>query len=356
MNNLSYINKFFEISAGSNIFDEIFNILKDIIGFEYGCIYYTNPEKLIFDCGTNKNYKYTLSNDLKYKNTRFGKIVLHRETKFSQEETKALYTYSYIISNLIKDNEIAKIMKLQVEELQNGYREIKNAEKVKTDFISHVSHELRTPLNSIIGFSDMLESENAGKLNAKQKEFVNNIKVSGLTLLGMINEILDISKLESKTVSISPKKFNISELVFEIENIIKPLYINKNISFIKDISEFDMNADYMKILQINLNLLSNAIKFSPAGSEITLKIIKDKYNAIFSVCDNGIGIASKYHGKIFEKFEQVNKNIPNSTGLGLAIVKEFVAMHNGSINLESKLNKGTKFIVTIPLCFSKNML
>lgn len=356
MKNLSYINKFFEISLTDNVFEDIFKALKKIMIFEYGCIYYSNPKKLISECGKNQKYKYKISNYLKYKKTNFGKIVLYRNFQFSKEEIEILKTSSYIISNIIKDNEISKIMKLQVEELQKGYLEIKNAEKIKNDFISHVSHELRTPLNSIIGFSDMLENGIGGKLNPKQKEYVNDIKVSGLTLLGMINEILDISKLESNSVSITPKIFKTSELVFEIENIIKPLYLNKNISYIKNVTDFEITADYMKILQIILNLLSNAIKFTQENGTITLTISKEKDNAIFSVKDNGIGIAPKYHDKIFEKFVQINKNISNSTGLGLAIVKEYVALHHGSIKLVSALNKGANFIVTVPLCFSKNML
>lgn len=353
MTNLSKINKLFEIPQTDDIFKQILEVLKNIVDFQYGCIYYTEPRKLITKIGTDKDYKYSVSNNLKYKNTLFGKIILYRQTKFSKEETDILKTASYIISNLIKDNEISKIMKLQVEALQDGYKELKKAEDVKSDFISHISHELRTPLNSIIGVSDFLENEICGKLNAKQKECINDIKASGLTLLGMINEILDLTRLESNSITLNTKTFNISELVYEIENIIKPLCKQKNILFKKNITDFEITADYTKIMQIILNLTGNSIKFTQMGGEINLEIFNNKNNAIFIVKDNGIGINPKFHNKIFEKFVQINKNSPNSTGLGLAIVKEFVTLHKGKIELHSEPNKGSKFIITIPLKFDK---
>ena len=356
MGSFSNINKFFEISSGENFYSDIFEILKDVVAYDYGCIYYTEPKKKIAESGIFNSSAKFLCCDLKYKSTKFGEIVVYRDNEFSKKEKESFEISSYIISNLIKDSEISKIMKLQVEALQSGYEELKKAERVKSNFISHISHELRTPLNSIIGISDLLENEITGELNIKQKEYVNDIKASGLTLLGIINEILDISKLESNSISVNATTFNVTDLFFEIENIVKPLCIQKNILFIKEISDFSMNADYLKILQVLLNLLSNAIKFTPDDGKILVKAFTKDDNAIFVVEDTGIGIDPKYHDKIFDKYVQLNENISNSTGLGLAVVKDFVRMHNGNIAVHSELKKGAKFIVTIPLSFSNNML
>ena len=356
MGNLSDINKFFEISSNDDLYNGIFKALKNIVEFDYGCLYYTEPKKMIAEFGKNRNCAKCISNDLKYKSTKFGEIVLYRDKNFDKNEVELFKTSAYIISNIIKDSEISKIMKLQIEALQNGYEELKKAEKIKSNFISHISHELRTPLNSIIGISDLLENGITGELNLKQKEYVNDIKASGLTLLSIINEILDISKIESNSVSVNVSTFSIGNLFFEIDNIVKPLCIQKNILLVKNIQDFMMDADYLKIRQILLNLLSNAVKFTPNGGKVSITVSKDSQNAVFVVEDNGIGIEAKFHDKIFEKFVQVNPKMSNSTGLGLSVVKDFVRLHNGDVEVVSELNKGAKFIVKIPLCFSDNML
>ena len=352
MKDLSNINKFFEIK-NNNIEEQIFEKLSKLISFEYGVISLNDKPEYFY--GVKKENLKVLKQNLKYKNTPFGNISIYSES-FCDEDYKIFETCSYIISNIIKDNEISKIMKLQVKAIQEGYENIKKADEIKTKFISHISHELRTPLNSIIGFSDILKSEFVGELNQKQKEYINDIQVSGLNLLNMINEILDMSKIESGIISVNKKVFDTKTLAAEVENIIKPLLYNKELNFKKEIDDFEIRSDYQKLQQIILNLLSNAIKFTPDKGEIILKIKKHNKNAEFFVIDNGIGIKKEFQDRIFDKFEQLNNDCKNSTGLGLAITKEFVKILNGQIFVKSALNKGSKFIVTIPLSFDENLL
>jgi len=185
----------------------------------------------------------------------------------------------------------------------------------------------------------------AGELNDKQKDYLNDIKISSLHLLEMINEILDMSKIEAGAITLTPREFEIKQAVDETVNIIRPLLKHK---LTLRIENFTIKADYQKIQQILFNLLSNAIKFTPEGGEITIETKLEK-NAIISIADSGIGIDTKNLKKIFEKFEQVDSSAPNSTGLGLTITQELVKLHNGEIFVESTLGKGSKFTVALPV-------
>ena len=194
----------------------------------------------------------------------------------------------------------------------------------------------------------MLEKEFVGTLNEKQKEYINDIQTAGLHLLGMINEILDMSKIEANAVKLNLRTFEIHQVILETINIIKPLLVKKNLTLVDNSQDFKIKADYQKIQQILFNLLSNAIKFTPENGKIIVSASIDNKYVTISVEDNGIGIDKKYHKKIFEKFEQFALQNESSTGLGLSITKELVKLHNGKIKLFSAPNKGSKFIITIP--------
>lgn len=248
----------------------------------------------------------------------------------------------------MNSDEILEIMNLQVEALQEGILEVNKADKTKSNFLANVSHELRTPLNSIIGFSDLLAHERAGGLNEKQKEYVNDIRAAGLTLLGMINGILDISKIEAGVVKLNLSTFSAKTAVDEVLNIIFPLAHKRGLAIEARVEDVEITADYQKFQQILFNLLSNAVKF--AKSRIVVELQQrdssdpNEYcpqnDITLTVQDDGPGIDKKYQKKIFNKFESTN-----STGLGLAIVKEFVKLHNGTISVESMPEQGAKFIL-----------
>ena len=217
-----------------------------------------------------------------------------------------------------------------------------------------MSHELRTPLNAIIGFSEALNLKIFGELNEKQSEYIRDINSSGIHLLGMINDLLDLSKIESGKMQLSKEIFNVKSAIKEALNIVSPLLIQKkqNLKFECKDESFEISADRRKFHQILYNLISNAIKFTPENGDIEIKATKDGKFLKVSVKDNGIGIAREFHEKIFDKFQQVDSSFSTkqgSTGLGLTITKELVKLHNGKIILESQLNKGATFIFTLPI-------
>ncbi len=374
------INDFFRINLrDSYCIDKIFAVLNDIIAFESGYIFYVFPEyiNLEFSCNNTLSKKEFinldevkkqqdinyLNSDLKIDNTTFAHLVITRKTLFNEDEKAIFSTLSEVIASLIRNIELNSIISLQVQaqqesiaELNKAYQTIKKqnkkilkADKIKSNFLANVSHELRTPLNSIIGFSDLLYSDCCGKLNKKQKDYVNDIKISGLHLLGMINEILDMAKIESNSMKMNTSDFDIKLAVDEVLNILRPLALKKNIKLLQDTQSVTITADYVKIQQILFNLLSNAIKFTPENGEIVISVKKDKQNTTISVKDNGIGIDKKEIKKIFKKFEQgTNAKHTNSTGLGLTITRELVKLHGGEITVTSEPNSGSVFIVKIP--------
>ncbi len=357
---IELINEFFDIELSENFGEEVFKVLNKIIPLASGYIFFTDPVRLEYSYNKrtsdiNSITQPFLQEDLKLKNTTFGKIII-TGSDFSAEDKKIFKTCASVIANITKDREISEIIKMQINALQEGYqktqknnKKILKAEKIKTKFLSHISHELRTPLNSIIGFSDLLENEFAGTLNAKQKNYVNDIKISSLHLLGMINEILDMSKIEAGVLTLSLRDFEIRQAVQEVINVINPLIIKKNIELETKIENFTIKADYQKFQQILFNLLSNAIKYTSENGNIKIEALKGKNSAIISVIDNGIGIDKKNHKKIFRKFEQIGESSVNSTGLGLSITKELVKLHKGKVTLKSSPGSGSEFKVIIPL-------
>lgn len=349
-----------------------FDKMKSVVNFENSRVFMLSPESLEEIYPTQKELKIsnTLSKALfkeeleqtkeisenphyitylKVKNVVYG-IILFEGSNFSEEEKQILKAITSILSYKIKDNELSEVFKSQVKILSKAVEETKSAEQIKTEFIANVSHELRTPLNAILGYADLLQNKKLGELNKKQTEFINNIQTSSLHLLGMINEILDISKIEANSIQLVKQSFEISMVIDEVLNTLFPLFEQKNIKLIKEITDFEIKADYQKIKQILFNLISNALKFTK--DEIKIQTSIDKNNAIISIIDNGIGIEKKNQKKIFKKFTQINDysiKKESSTGLGLTISQEFAKMHSGKITVESEPNKGSNFTVKIPL-------
>ena len=351
--------------------DSVFNLdsnLKKFIFSKSGKIL-DDSAKLINALNLSQfNQKSFLVAKISIKSTVFGIIVLakYEEDFYKKADLEALEAGSAILSYVLKDIELSNVFKLQLKALKDGiieknkaYKTIKEqnekileADKIKNEFLANVSHELRTPLNSILGFSDILSAQLYGNLNSKQEEYINDIKVSATHLLGMINEILDMSKLEANAMKIVKSAFWISRAVDEVSNIILPLAQKKNIKLVKDMpADFEVFADYQKIQQILYNLISNAIKYSPENNEVEISVSADDEKFQISVHDNGIGIDKKYHGKIFAKFVQLDSAYTkkeSSTGLGLTITKELVELHGGKISVVSEINNGSTFIVEIP--------
>ena len=224
--------------------------------------------------------------------------------------------------------------------------------RMKSEFLANMSHELRTPLTAIIGFSDVLNDEIFGELNYKQKRHVKHINNGGRHLLDLINDVLDLSKVEAGKMELNREVFSISEILEDIRESVSPMALKKNIDLeiTNNIKSQEIFADKMKLKQIMLNLLSNAIKFTPANGKVSVTATKEGSEIKISVSDTGIGISEDMHESIFSPFTQVdssNKREYGGTGLGLALVKQFVEMHSGNIWLESNEGEGSTFVFTI---------
>ncbi len=229
-------------------------------------------------------------------------------------------------------------------------REIEEANRLKSAFLARMSHELRTPLNAIIGFSDLLAEESAGPLADKQRRFVGHVQAGARHLLQVINDILDISKIDAGRIEFSLEDFRAEEALAEVMSVIRPLAEMKSIQVTVTIEpELRVFADRTRFKQILYNLLSNAVKFTPEGGSVRVDSSWEDGAICFSVADNGVGIPAEEHEAIFDEFHQVSgTGSREGTGLGLAITRRLVELHGGRIRVEAEPGKGSRFVFTLP--------
>lgn len=238
-------------------------------------------------------------------------------------------------------------------ELEARARQVERADRLKSEFLASMSHELRTPLHTIIGFAELLAEDIHGPLSEKQRRFVHHIQRDAQHLLELINDILDLSKIEAGRLELRKEPFHLGALIEESVASVRTLAEEKQIALDSSV-ELDraVDADRLRVKQILMNLLSNALKFTTAGGSVHVVAARSDGHVLVSVADTGVGIPQEEHSAIFDKFHQVGtttKGVREGTGLGLAITKRLVEEHGGSIQLESEPGKGSCFSFTLPL-------
>ncbi|HEU4367814.1 MAG TPA: GAF domain-containing protein [Methylomirabilota bacterium] len=238
-------------------------------------------------------------------------------------------------------------------EIEDKSRQLEAASRHKSEFLANMSHELRTPLNAIIGFSEVLGERMFGELNAKQEEYLRDIHASGQHLLSLINDILDLSKIEAGRMELEPTDFNLLAALDSAMILVRERAGRHGIALHMTADERvgQVRADERKIRQVVLNLLSNAIKFTPDGGRIDVRAVPVDGGAEVSVSDTGVGIAPVDQEAIFEEFRQVGTAAKKveGTGLGLALSRRFVELHGGRIWVDSRVGVGSTFTFTIPV-------
>jgi PAS domain S-box-containing protein len=272
------------------------------------------------------------------------------------------------VTAVIRDTTERKVAEDRIRAIQDKYNralaetnralearnaEVERANRLKSEFLASMSHELRTPLHTIIGFSELLSEQLEGSLNEKQQRFIDHIHRDSLHLLELINDVLDLSKIEAGRLELRREAFDIAGAIEEVLQSVRRQAETKSLSIETHVAaDAAILADKVRFKQILLNLLSNAVKFTPDRGTIGVEARISQGCFEISVRDTGVGIPAEEHQTVFDKFYQVGnttKGVREGTGLGLAITRHLVAEHGGRIWVESEVGKGSRFTFTIPI-------
>ena len=274
-------------------------------------------------------------------------IVMRKRTgAFAAEEVTLLQTFATQSALAIQNARLFR-------EIEDKSRQLEVASQHKSEFLANMSHELRTPLNAIIGFSEVLSERMFGELNEKQEEYSKDIHASGQHLLSLINDILDLSKIEAGRMELELTDFHLPTALDSALTLVRERAGRRGIALHLSVDKRlgQIQADERKVRQIVLNLLSNAIKFTPEGGRIEVGAVLKDGSVEVSVSDTGVGIAPEDQEAVFEEFRQVgtaDKKV-EGTGLGLTLCRKFVELHGGKIWVKSQIGAGSMFTFTIPV-------
>jgi len=306
---------------------------------------YSSP---ISDALIEAGYRAVVAVPLIREDHLIGALTMSRKTpgEFSPEMIELLQTFATQSALAIQNARLFR-------EIEEKSRQLEVASQHKSEFLANMSHELRTPLNAIIGFSEVLSERMFGELNEKQEEYSNDIHASGQHLLSLINDILDLSKIEAGRMELDLSDFNLPSAIENALMLIRERAGRRSIALHTDIDGRlgQIQGDERKVRQVVLNLLSNAIKFTPEGGRIDVSAVPKDGLVEVSVSDTGIGIAPEDQEKAFEEFRQVGTKAKKieGTGLGLTLCRKFVELHGGKIWVKSQVGEGSTFTFTIPV-------
>jgi PAS domain S-box-containing protein len=269
-------------------------------------------------------------------------------------KTEAGLVVSAAIRDVTEQRQLQEALTRKNEELQQQYSRILEASRLKSEFLANMSHELRTPLNAIIGFSEILHDGKAGELASQQQEFTGDILNSARHLLQLINDVLDLAKVEAGKMEFVPQPLNLAKLVGEVCDVVRTLLARKRLrlSTELDASLVEIVLDGGKLKQVLYNYLSNAIKFTPEGGAVTVRTVPDGPERFrLEVSDTGIGIRAEDQKRLFVEFQQLDEGLGKKhggTGLGLALTRRIVEAQGGSVGVDSRPGRGSTFFAVLP--------
>ncbi len=328
--------------------------------------YFTDPEraeagiKQVLDEGKVTNYELTAR-------SRSGKetVVSYNAITFFDRDRRLLGVFASArdMTHLKRLETAQKLLEDQLRnkiDVEEQYRRVQEANRLKSEFLANMSHELRTPLNGIIGFSEILHDAKAGAINDQQKEYLGDILSSGRHLLQLINDILDLSKVESGKMEFRSEPLDLVKLVGEVRDVVRTMTAQKRIRFESEISPAvaGVVGDGGKLKQVLYNYLANALKFTADEGKVVVRIVPEDGNSFrLEVIDTGIGISKEGISRLFVEFQQLDSSMSKKhqgTGLGLALTKRIVEAQGGRVGVESEPGKGSTFFAVLPLHAREN--
>jgi signal transduction histidine kinase len=273
---------------------------------------------------------------------------------FGASSVELLQTFADQAVIAIENVRLFKELQARNREIEDKSRQLEAASRHKSEFLANMSHELRTPLNAILGFSEVLTERMFGELNEKQDEYLKDIYAAGQHLLSLINDILDLSKIEAGRMELEPTDFHLPAAIDNALTLVRERAGRRGITLGREIDDRlgMIRGDERKVKQILLNLLSNALKFTPEGGRVDIRAALNEGLVQVSVADTGVGIAPEDQEAVFEEFRQVgtaDKKV-EGTGLGLALSRKFTELHGGRIWMKSQVGQGATFTFTLPVC------